>query len=80
MEKTPHLQGTAICLDCKQEWEAVAPIGTIKLQCFSCMNYRGVWKNVCCPEKYWQCNCGCAHFFVNEDGCICCCCGLAQKF
>ena len=76
----PHMAGKAMCLACRHEWLAVAPIGEIVLDCPNCGLGKGVYKNICCPEKYWQCKCGCSHFFVTTDACICCLCGLGQKF
>ena len=35
-ELDPHISGDARCLACKHEWVAVAPIGTIWLECPAC--------------------------------------------
>jgi DNA-directed RNA polymerase subunit RPC12/RpoP len=35
-ERQPHWLGTVQCVGCKQEWEAVAPIGTRWLECPAC--------------------------------------------
>lgn len=41
--KKPHLQGRAVCLACKHEWEAVTPVGCPDgLECPSCGTSRGI--------------------------------------
>lgn len=43
-EREPHASGTAKCMACKYEWEAVAPLGTYILTCPSCETKKGMWK------------------------------------
>jgi DNA-directed RNA polymerase subunit RPC12/RpoP len=35
-ERQPHWQGVARCVGCQHEWEAVAPMGTVWLECPEC--------------------------------------------
>lgn len=35
-EREPHWQGTVKCLGCKHEWQGVAPLGTLIVDCPSC--------------------------------------------
>lgn len=79
-EKRPHMAGNALCLQCKHEWAAVAEIGEVCIDCPACGLHRGVWKGNPVPGRYWQCNCGGVHFFVDEEGCHCANCGLSQAF
>lgn len=39
-----HSEGTAVCLACRHEWAAVAPVGEQTLDCPSCKLPRGLWK------------------------------------
>lgn len=76
----PHLSGKAQCLECKAEWEAVTPIGTISMECPVCGLMKGVHKGIAVPQEAWICNCGCYHFFANREGVHCCYCGVTQDF
>lgn len=42
--REPHWTGTAHCLGCKHEWQAVAPLGTMWLECPKCNLPKG------CPK------------------------------
>lgn len=42
--RDPHFQGPALCLACRHEWHAVAPIGLHQFECPACGTLRGVWK------------------------------------
>jgi hypothetical protein len=41
----PEMEGTAKCIGCQHEWEAVAPLGTAQLECPSCRTMKGMWKH-----------------------------------
>jgi hypothetical protein len=78
----PHLSGEAICKACDYEWVAVAPVGTIELECPECGTEKGLYKYSALPQdskKIWVCNCGCDVFRVLVDGFICYMCGIRQK-
>ena len=79
-EYTQH--GTAVCLSCSHEWEAVAPTGVISLECPSCNTNRGVWKGLAFPEsvKVWTCQCTCQYFILTQDYSVCIACGTHQTF
>ena len=79
-ERTPHATGEARCTACKHEWVAVAPVGTIWLQCPSCETERGLYKRHHEPAagtRVWVCiPCGSYLFTILTDGrCICSGCG-----
>lgn len=82
LSKTPHLAGEAICLACRYKWQAVCPVGYVTdFACPKCGLMKGCYNYNCAPETYWQCNCGCNHFFVSGTGStLCAHCGLAQNF
>ena len=40
-DREPHLSGAAVCLACKHEWVAVAPVGTVWMECPACSLERG---------------------------------------
>lgn len=72
-------QGAARCLDCRHEWQAVAPAGTLWLDCPACTLTRGrfvgqhEWSG-----PHWHCNCGNDLFYVREDDFYCPNCGTTQ--
>lgn len=78
----PHVAGEAICLCCKHEWIATAPVGTHQLDCPECDTSKGVFKYPVEPrsEYIWQCDCGSNLFFVTPDFFQCYCCGDIQEF
>ena len=81
-----HLSGLAHCTACKHEWVAVAPVGTVWLECPSCGTERGLMKSPVEPndgEMEFRCNCGCRIFGIrsNETGDVwifCVSCGTVQ--
>jgi Zn finger protein HypA/HybF involved in hydrogenase expression len=76
-EARPHLSGKARCLDCKHEWEAVAPLGATWLQCPGCSLFRGRFIGEILRDKllHYTCNCGNDLFYVTLDGTYCPNCG-----
>lgn len=75
-ERKPHMTGPARCLDCKHEWVAVAPVGTIWMECPKCSLIRGRFVNqVERDGDHWVCNCGNDLFYVTSDGAYCPNCG-----
>lgn len=87
--EVPHIVGRARCMDCGEEWEAVAPVGTCYLECPKCSTVRGVMRAPIgggVGEGEWTCNCGCdvfkilAHKDGRFKGVLCLRCGLEQKF
>lgn len=74
----PHKSGTAKCIHCKHEWEAVAPADLSTFECPSCGLGKGVWYGICIPhedEYIFQCKCGCDLFMVMQAGPHCVACG-----
>jgi ribosomal protein S27E len=80
-ERTPHWEGTAYCVGCQHEWQAVAPVGTMWIECPSCHLPKGTPKHpfgATQGDFFLRCNCGCealtaykrkAHFHVKCMGC-----------
>ena len=76
-ENMPHVSGIAICLDCKHEWAAVAPVGVVWLECPSCSLARGRFKYQHERDgEQWKCNCGNDLFHVKPEGIYCPNCGV----
>lgn len=76
----PCLEGIAVCLDCKKEWTAIAPIGTIWLECPKCGLKRGRYKFPTQRDgEEWKCNCGNDLFHIKPDGIYCPNCGAWQE-
>ena len=79
-EREPHLSGAAKCLACHHEWQAVAPVGTIWLECPACSLERGRFvRAVARDGDHWQCNCGNDLFRATADGMYCPNCGVWQS-
>ena len=78
LERGPHLAGEAFCIQCKHKWVAVAPSGTVDLECPSCHTMKGLLKYPCEPENSaWVCYCGCHVFMISElTNIICWNCGV----
>jgi len=72
----PHITGNALCLQCGHRWVAVAPTGTIELECSKCKTWKGVFEGMTAPDTVWQCDCGNQHFYVDDEGAMCAKCGL----
>ena len=74
----PHLSGTVICAACGHEWEAVAPIGTVSLECPECGSYKGFFRGqVERPGPHWHCACGNPTFMIDADDRVyCLVCGV----
>jgi len=80
-EREPHLEGVAKCLACSHKWVAVAPVGTIWLECPSCTLERGRYVAQIQREgEHWHCNCGNDLFQATRDGVYCPNCGEWQVF
>lgn len=83
-EKTePHGEGPAFCIACEHEWQAVAPAGTVELECPECQTMKGRFRRIFGTyesESVWTCNCGNDLFRVTETGHLCVNCGIFQRF
>ena len=58
----PHLAGEALCIGCRHEWVAVAPVGVWQLECPSCTSMKGIWRYPVggdVGDAVFQCACGC---------------------
>lgn len=81
----PHVSGEAVCTACKHRWVAVAPAGTIELECPNCGTRRGLFVNPVWPPAdhlVWVCPCGGNLFLIREPerGFMCRECGTTQHF
>lgn len=79
-DRRPHMSGEARCLCCGHKWVAIAPIGTVELECTECNTYRGVFIGPPKPDTVWQCDCGNQLFYIGPDGAMCAWCGVKQVF
>jgi len=82
-KKEPHATGTAICINCREEWIAVAPVGTNQLECPSCHSTKGIWKFPFVPSEKTLirvCNCGNDLFYLTQEGHLCANCGTYQRY
>lgn len=84
-KKEPHLEGTALCLSCRHEWEAVVPkaavLETDWLQCPACHLQKAKFKwPFYFGESNWNCGCGNDLFRISPDFVYCPNCGREQVF
>lgn len=81
-EARPHLAGKAVCLHCRYEFVAVAPVGEVCLDCPECGARTGARMNgVLSDGPHWTCSCGNQFFLIPKQGDIYCGnCGLSQVF
>lgn len=80
-EREPHIRGTARCLECSHQWEAVAPLGTFNLfECPECRTHKGVLTGPFVPELRLECECGNQLFFVTPEGYQCPRCGVEDDW
>ncbi len=81
-EKEPEevtITGKARCILCKYEWVAVAPAGTVWLDCPECHSMKGIHIFSCVrKEEHWTCNCGNDLFHITKEGTYCPNCGTWQ--
>lgn len=71
-EKRPYCSGDALCLDCKAQWVAVAPIYTQWLDCPKCGLVRGRFKYPFIREPMlFTCTCGNDLFQFHPNGPYC---------
>lgn len=78
-ELTLSLCGKARCLACRHEWQAVAPVGTVWLDCPACSLERGRFLGPAQRDgAHWHCGCGNDIFYVTPDGFYCPNCGEQQ--
>lgn len=82
-DKIPHVEGTAMCIICQHEWQAVAPIGARWLECPICHAKRGVFKHVIdLPAGGFTfiCKCSGVVFYIAPDGPKCLGCGFKHSW
>lgn len=72
----PHLHGEAFCTACGSTWIAVAPTGTVHLDCPVCQRMQGLFKHGVEPEVAWVCRCDERLFWLTKSGAMCRRCGL----
>lgn len=76
----PHGSGEAHCMLCAHTWVAVAPVGTVWLECPECKANKGTFSFAYEPATSWQCDCGNKLFYITPDNYMCANCGTRQEF
>lgn len=79
----PHGAGDAFCLQCNHQWVAVAPTGTVQLECPECHTMKGLFKFPFAPSEgqlVRECNCGNQLFYMTPEGHMCANCGTYQGY
>jgi hypothetical protein len=82
-DNTQHGAGMAFCIQCSHEWTAVAPTGTVDLECPKCHTHKGKWKFEFAPAEgtmVRECNCGNRLFYLTTEGHVCANCGTYQSY
>lgn len=83
--KEPTAAGPARChsADCGHTWVAVAPVGTVNLECPKCGDRKGHWRFEFSPaegEFVRECQCGNQLFYLTPEGHMCANCGTYQAY
>lgn len=81
--EVPHGSGDAFCIYCDHTWVAVAPVGTLHLQCPKCLTMKGRFKFEFKPSEgqmVRQCDCGNQLFYLTPEGHMCANCGTYQRY
>ena len=79
----PHMSGKAHCIQCDHVWGAVAPVGTVFLECPECKTQKGRFVGHCAPDdgvEFRECNCGNQLFYLTREGHMCANCGTYQFY
>lgn len=81
----PHLAGEALCLGCRHQWAAVAPVGVWQMECPSCASMKGIFRNPVgadVGDSLFRCLCGCealtAYYHAGLFHLKCMSCGTDQ--
>lgn len=78
--RDPHLTGSARCIQCTHQWEAVAPVGTTWMECPACHCHKAAFIGPCEAKEgdlLWACNCGSSLFYITKaEGPVCHGCGV----
>jgi hypothetical protein len=75
--------GQAFCVSCRHEWVAVAPTGTLDLECPACQRHMGRFKFGFMPPpetEVRECGCGNQLFLLTREGHMCASCGVYQLY
>lgn len=82
VERGSHLSGPARCQSCGHGHVAVAPSGTLALECPECRRMTSFWEGEIVPADgmLWRCDCGCMVFMLGTAGAICVKCGTAASW
>lgn len=81
--KSQTMRGDAFCLQCGHHWVAVAPPGTVRLECPECHTEKGLFKFECVvPDgtAVWECGCGNQLFYLTPVGHLCANCGVYARY
>lgn len=82
-QETQTGEGEAFCIACGHTWRAVAPTGTVDLECPACRTMKGKWRFEFRPapgQMVRVCNCGNQLFYLTPDGHLCANCGIYQGY
>lgn len=83
LKREQHGYGEAFCLSCDHAWTAVAPTGTVNLECPNCKRTTGHFKFEFAPNPGQLVRaCGCTNqlFYLTPEGHMCANCGVYQRY
>ncbi len=79
-----HSSGEAFCMQCDHLWTAIAPTGTVELECPNCLTMKGLYR---WPHAFGdlsqlvrRCDCGNQLFYLTPEGHLCPNCGKYQSY
>lgn len=79
LKNMAHISGPAVCIRCDRKWVAVAPAGTVGLQCPGCLRITGGFRDMVVPKETFDCPCGNTLFLITPTEIVCSLCGLPAK-
>lgn len=81
--QTPKSEGRAFCFRCRYEWDAIAGVGVVDLECPKCGTMKGRFRFECQPPEgrlVRVCACGNKYFYLTQEGHMCVNCGIYQSY
>ncbi len=76
-------QGEAFCIGCQHKWQAVAPAGTVVMECPNCKTMKGRYMFEFYPAmgvEVRACACDNRLFYLTKQGHLCANCGTYQRY
>ena len=65
LKSSTHVEGNVLCMACDATWVAIAPVGTILMECPHCNLKKAIWMSPILPQDEPMIQCGtCRNIFL----------------